>query len=309
LRKYFGVLACLALLVGSFVFPNAILATGAGSWNVDVGNPASESLVTISGWGPIEPATSGGGYGGINDCRCVWEPSAPGVQGEPEACASITYVYEECVQPTQVDLSALDGQATDDGYEVYVDGVLVFTYPDTQCPETWIPQSIDLTQFTLPNSQAHVVEICATGVAWQSFATYGQVAIDYVTLTTIPCEGGNGDVDLNTEVVVGDCICLSVSPYSLNFGQVQQGDVSGTLEITLTNCGDVDIEVTANANGSFYEDCLELSTSPWESAEGWVSPVILEGDSLTVYARVNVPAGYSTGSYSGSLSFVAMSAE
>jgi len=39
---------------------------------VDIGKPASESGHNLQGWGPIEPATSGGVYGGIDDCRCTW---------------------------------------------------------------------------------------------------------------------------------------------------------------------------------------------------------------------------------------------
>jgi hypothetical protein len=40
--------------------------------SVDIGNPSSEANHVMIGWGPIEPATSGGGYGGISDCRTTW---------------------------------------------------------------------------------------------------------------------------------------------------------------------------------------------------------------------------------------------
>jgi hypothetical protein len=308
LKKYFGILVCFALVTMGLVFVQPTEAVSAGVWLVDVGDTVSEASVIMLGWGQVEGLANRGGYGGIDDCKCVWENTAPGAQGEPEACASITYVYTECVKSTQLDINALDGEATDDGYTVKVDGLLVDTYinQDTQGQEIWFLNSIDLTQFPLQNSQTHIVEICATGVAWTGFHTWGQVAIDYVNLTTVPCEGdGEGDISLEGQVVTGNCICLGVSPYSLNFGSVSQGSVSNTFDITLRNCGDVPITVVANVNGDFYEDCLELSTSPWGSAEGWASPIIAVGGSLIVHARVNVSAGYGTGTYSGSLSFVA----
>jgi len=39
---------------------------------VNIGNESSEAGIPMEGWGPIEPATSGGNWGGIDDCRAVW---------------------------------------------------------------------------------------------------------------------------------------------------------------------------------------------------------------------------------------------
>jgi len=40
--------------------------------SVDVGDTCSESGHNLVGWGPIEPATHGGSWGGIDDCRVTW---------------------------------------------------------------------------------------------------------------------------------------------------------------------------------------------------------------------------------------------
>jgi len=40
--------------------------------SVDIGKPASETGHQLLGWGPIEPATNGGTWGGIDDCRATW---------------------------------------------------------------------------------------------------------------------------------------------------------------------------------------------------------------------------------------------
>jgi hypothetical protein len=65
---------------------------------VDIGNPDSEAGHYMDGWGPIEPATSGGYYGGINDCRVTWfwtdGDDPPSVADAPHAIIELT--CEEC---------------------------------------------------------------------------------------------------------------------------------------------------------------------------------------------------------------------
>jgi len=88
-------------------------------------------------------------------------------------------------------LHVLNGIA-DDSFDVYVDGTQVYTYTDNQPasdPELWFTHNIDLTPYAIPCG-THTVKIDATGVQWPSFNTYGQLAIDELTLT---CDNGNGD--------------------------------------------------------------------------------------------------------------------
>jgi len=159
--------------------------TGCEGWTVDIGDAASETQagIQIAGWSSFVGGSAGiGSYGGVDDCRVMWEPAG-------DRCASVTYSYQECNVPTCLEWSSLDGQALDDGYEVYVDDIKVFTYLNQFTPETWFPQYIDLTQFDLPCQNTHSVKFCATATEpWSGFDTYGQVAIDWVELGTEFCD-------------------------------------------------------------------------------------------------------------------------
>jgi len=64
--------------------------------SVDIGNTASESGHNLQGWGPIQPAASGGAYGGINDCRCTWFYGNPQVDTSE---ASVDLACEDCYDP------------------------------------------------------------------------------------------------------------------------------------------------------------------------------------------------------------------
>jgi hypothetical protein len=64
--------------------------------SVDIGNPTSEMGHNLVGWGPIEPATSGGGYGGINDCRPTWFYEDP---QNDASWAEVTLTCEDCYEP------------------------------------------------------------------------------------------------------------------------------------------------------------------------------------------------------------------
>lgn len=277
--------------------PSIAFATGSGTWSVDIGNPASEtqSGIVIAGWGPVEPLAHGGTWGGITgDCRVTWESSG-------STAASVTYSYDSCVFPSYLEWKSLDG-AANDSYEVYVDGVLVFTYTNGGDTETWSVAGLSLSQFTFKNDVVHTVEFVATGEAWALQGTYGQLAIDYVTLVTLPCVG-NGNVGL--EVVVGnpDCICIDVSPATLNFGLLYPGQsVTKTDAITIDNCGNVQVKVTASTTNSFYAANLKLNATilgSWEDT-------IAASASDKVDATLSIPAAETTGTASGQLVFWAV---
>lgn len=73
---------------------------------VDMGKPASETGHNLIGWGPIEPATTGGNWGGIDDCRATWfytdgdtvPPSNPPYSTCDESWASVELSCEDCYQ-------------------------------------------------------------------------------------------------------------------------------------------------------------------------------------------------------------------
>ena len=286
----------------------ALAESPGGSWMVDIGDPTSEgqSGILISGWGPIEPATSGGAYGGIDDCRAVWEPPT---SEESLRCATVTFIYDDCANPTNLSWSVLEGIG-DDSYEAFVDGVLVYAYTDpdpNDASEDWVGVSQDLTGSGLPNDVIHQVEFCATGDAWSCFATYGQVAFDWVELTTEAC-GGNGDVEVTTIVLEPECVCIDVNPGSLNFGSLYPGQ-SKTLTdaLTVTNCGNVDVEVTTETTSSFYQDNLYLEGSSWYSVAAWQESILV-GNDLTIDVKVDVPPGYSASTQTGTIIFWAEAA-
>ena len=174
---------------------------GPGSWTVDIGNAASEtqSGITIDGWGPPEPATHGGNWGGFNvtgeDCRAVWSgDTTNGQAGCDNPWATVTYVYNHPVMPTALKLRVLDGQASEDDFTVFVDDIEVYSYEAEGGSETWYIHlksagnpPIDLTGKGMPFGTTHTVKIRCDGPKWGLWETWGQLGVDWITL--IAAEG------------------------------------------------------------------------------------------------------------------------
>jgi len=99
---------------------------------------------------------------------------------EPGSCC------DHILESLEVDV--LDGQAQWDDFEVYVDGILVYTYAAVGgTPETWMLHTIDLTPFQLICCGPHLINIVCTAVQpWQYFNPYGELAVDSISLY---CEG------------------------------------------------------------------------------------------------------------------------
>jgi len=156
----------------------ASLSSAAPTLNitVDVGNPASEAQVTTGGWGPIEPITSGGSWGGIAPgvCRVVWEAG-----GTPSATVVFPYRFDHLV------ITHLDGMADDDSFTVTVDGSVWGTFNGNNPvqTETW------LTTCYAGVVPGTALTITATGAAWASQGIYGQVAVDSISAHMIPAPG------------------------------------------------------------------------------------------------------------------------
>ncbi len=144
---------------------------------VDIGNTGSElSRHKMQGWGPPEPSTSGGNWGGIapGDCRVIWEKG----KGDLYRSAYIRMKVPKGMTANSLKLRVLDGQA-DDSYAVFVNNQLV--HWATLAPgggETWGTHTIPLSGLS---GTLHIV-ILATGPAWSSHGTYGQVAFDWAVL-------------------------------------------------------------------------------------------------------------------------------
>jgi len=100
------------------------------------------------------------------------------VEKEPSCCEHILETLE---------VNVLDGQALYDDFEVYVDGILVYTYSALGGSETWILHAIDLTPFQLICCGPHLIDItCTAPQPWTYFNPYGQLGVDTITLY---CEG------------------------------------------------------------------------------------------------------------------------
>ena len=188
-RVLFVMVAGLVLLLAS----PAAAARDVVLCHVDIGSETSEQGADMSGWGPEEPAASGGNWGGFNvtkeDCRVIWDDS------DDDRSATIT--LNRGVRPgaaTAIRMRHLDGLA-DDSFDVYVKDVhgqwiLIGSWAGSPGPENWVV----IDEFALPNGKtlqldrgrAVEVRLVATGPQWSGFGTYGQVAFDWIELV------GNG---------------------------------------------------------------------------------------------------------------------
>ena len=173
-----GVVAVVVMLA-CLVPPIALAAGGEEELDyIDIGDPASEAWHCLRGWGPIEPETSGGAYGGIDDCRVTWEPGAPDKMRYRSA--SFILKVPRGYRATTLVLQALDGLA-DDSFAIFINWRKVYSYEGQQTgTEDWITHTIPLKQCCCYRYVR--VTIMATGSAWSGFDTYGQLAVDEVTL-------------------------------------------------------------------------------------------------------------------------------
>jgi len=154
--------------------------------SVDIGSGTLEAAhgVSFPDWGPIEPTTHGGNWGGFGtsgeDCRVVWHAAGDPTPGY----ATLTLDTGGAGFARHIVLRVLDGIA-DDSFNVYVknpggDWALVYSYTDSYTSEEWIVH--DIYSFPAGKGQFTAIEIKieATGDAWGSFNTYGQLAVDWV---------------------------------------------------------------------------------------------------------------------------------
>lgn len=166
-----------------------------------------EQAVTVTG-GPLDfTGTLGGGccvctgpYTVTNNgCQpiCldlittdITDPQKPGPV--PEGL-TVTVVECEGESPTpipcyldSIEVNILDGQATgdDDDYSVYIDGQYAGSYDATEGgSETWVVSFFDITALNIPACGTHTVKInCDATTPWSGYATWGQLAVDYVKL-------------------------------------------------------------------------------------------------------------------------------
>lgn len=200
-KRLFLIIGIISVLIGSvLLLPTAAFAWGRITFTrggitcgeeeevdyVDIGDPGSESGHRLRGWGPIEPATSGGNYGGIDDCRVTWEPGSADRLWRRGALFRMT--LPSGYKATKLVLNVLDGIA-DDSFVVFVGLRKVYCYSNgdpINDPEEWHEHTIDLDRCSSLGRRI-TVTILATGPAWNGFGTYGQLAVDEATLFGKKC--------------------------------------------------------------------------------------------------------------------------
>jgi len=170
---------------------------------IDIGDLSSESqpaVLYMAGWGPIEPATSGGWYGGVDNCRVTWAPDeVAGVGPLTKPLSSYPIPDEAAVivvatgrlgglrRGIKITLRVLDGIA-DDSFTVYLIYKIgkrwrtykLYHYDWSGNPsEFWLDHEI-----TLPiNPCILFLMIRADGEKWSGWDRWGQLAIDKITIT------------------------------------------------------------------------------------------------------------------------------
>jgi hypothetical protein len=166
------------LLVTAMCLAVAVLAAGqpALAWEyVDIGNPVSEAGNNLVGWGPIEPAHSGGTFGGVDDCRAIWAP--PEADNENWATLTLDFGPVDFQGLRCLDMRHLDGISALDDFEVFVNDNWVGGFVDNgPGNEVWLITSFDVT----PYSGVCTVKIVATDAKWAQWDPYGQVCLDWI---------------------------------------------------------------------------------------------------------------------------------
>ena len=153
---------------------NGVSRTSEPFEEINVGDTASEDGNNLLSWGPVEPATHGGNWGGAcedGNCRVVYASI-----GNGDGTTSATFTISSGPAGVRyLNLRNLDGIATDDAFDVKINGNLVAHYYDDNSvvSEVWKSSSV-----AIPVSASGVmtVELISTGIPWSLWSTYGQVA-------------------------------------------------------------------------------------------------------------------------------------
>ena len=191
MKKLITLLVTLVVLGSLVLIPTVASATTCPSCpcyiptltdQVNIGDPVSEVGHSLLGWGPIEPATHDGGWGGFGpigigtgeNCRAAWSPVEGGT---PQPWASFKLQVPSHEKAAYIELRVLDGQA-DDSFKVCVNNKLKYTYVGNLGSEDWVVHHIDVAGMT----GSLTVKIQATAAAWTYWDPYGQLGVDWAKL-------------------------------------------------------------------------------------------------------------------------------
>jgi len=118
--------------------------------------------------------------------------------------------------------------------------------------------------------------------------------------------GDNEDVSLKADII--PAISFSISPGSINFGELGPRDTSGPFTITLTNEGAWNLQITSTVTDEaehLYVDGLKLDDVKWDV---FSTTILRDGDTDCI-ATLTVPETYTLmGRQNGTLIFWAIEA-
>ncbi|OGM09339.1 hypothetical protein A2Z67_04010 [Candidatus Woesebacteria bacterium RBG_13_36_22] len=150
---------------------------------VDIGNEISEAGHSLTGWGPIEPDTHGGNWGGCGntnpcDLRTVYAYN----EGTNNEGKDASFVLDFGMGASkELVLRILDGADVDD-FIVKIDGVQVFSYNALGGGENWVEHRINVSSY----NSLHTVRIVTTDYntpgTWNYFNPYGHLGVDWAEI-------------------------------------------------------------------------------------------------------------------------------
>jgi hypothetical protein len=155
-------------------------AEAALTFFVDLGTAAGEAGYTLTNWGPIEPTTHPGGWGGIAGDPASYDKRCRTVWGYVENTKDASITFPGLI--VSATIRHLDG-GSDDSFKVEVGGNLWGSYSAVAgVDEFWTVSSFSGTPGT-------TLTITCTGPAGPYWNPYGQVGIDRIEAEPIPEPG------------------------------------------------------------------------------------------------------------------------
>jgi len=126
-----------------------------------------------------------GGWGGVDESQfaVAWEPGFNDTPMSRMASCMIPGATGKVAK--KIKIRALEGLANDD-YCVFASigpgSLLIGCKDESSATEVWQTHEYDLPAGAFAPGQDITVTILATGNAWPSFSTWGQLAIDYIEI-------------------------------------------------------------------------------------------------------------------------------
>jgi hypothetical protein len=147
-----------------------------------IGTCEPETDVNAAGW-DTNPYPGNWGGKDESDFAVVWEPGTPDIWKNSGRMAECTIPGQFGETPATVKIHALRGLANDD-YCVFASigagDLLIGCVDDNQGGEAWVTDTFTLPAGAFAAGQDVTVKILVTGNSWQSFATWGQLGVDWI---------------------------------------------------------------------------------------------------------------------------------